>query len=84
MTTITNKKQYPSEQYLNELITNMEFAAMAPVEVVRVMAAELQERRKADSRKRRLDAAEKRIAELENSETQLINVRRCLKSHWQR
>ncbi|HGB5186131.1 TPA: ead/Ea22-like family protein [Salmonella enterica subsp. salamae serovar 21:z10:z6] len=63
MTTITNKKQYPSEQYLNELITNMEFAAMAPVEVVRVMAAELQERRKADSRKRRLDAAEKRIAE---------------------
>ncbi|HGG6217066.1 TPA: hypothetical protein ACJG5P_002607 [Salmonella enterica subsp. enterica serovar Birkenhead] len=68
MTTITNKKQYPSEQYLNELITNMEFAAMAPVEVVRVMAAELQERRKADSRKRRLDAAEKRIAELEGNE----------------
>ncbi|HFZ7522221.1 TPA: ead/Ea22-like family protein [Salmonella enterica subsp. enterica serovar Orion] len=66
MTTITNKKQYPSEQYLNELITNMEFAAMAPVEVVRVMAAELQERRKADSRKRRLDAAEKRIAELDS------------------
>lgn len=75
MTTITNKKQYPSEQYLNELITNMEFAARAPVEVVRAMAAELQERRKADSRKRRLDAAEKRIAELENSETQLINER---------
>lgn len=49
MTTITNKKHYPSEQYLNELITNMEFAAMAPVEVVRVMAAELQERRKADN-----------------------------------
>ncbi|HEC8718097.1 TPA: hypothetical protein ACIUMA_001723 [Salmonella enterica subsp. enterica serovar Reading] len=49
MTTITNKKQYPSEQYLNELITNMEFAAMAPVEVVRVMAAELQERRNADN-----------------------------------
>ncbi|HFW3843258.1 TPA: hypothetical protein ACIBLT_002668 [Salmonella enterica subsp. enterica serovar Javiana] len=49
MTTITNKKQYPSEQYLNELITNMEFAAMAPVEVVRLMAAELQERRKAES-----------------------------------
>ncbi len=49
MTTITNKKQYPSEQYLNELITIMEFAAMAPVEVVRVMAAELQERRKAES-----------------------------------
>ncbi|HGB4301459.1 TPA: hypothetical protein ACIVHR_000812 [Salmonella enterica subsp. enterica serovar Muenchen] len=68
MTTITNKKQYPSEQYLNELITNMEFAAMAPVEVVRVMAAELQERRKADSRKRLLDAAEKRIAELEARE----------------
>lgn len=68
MTTITNKKQYPSEQYLNELITNMEFAAMAPVEVVRVMAAELQERRKADSRKRRLDDAEKRIAELEARE----------------
>ena len=34
MTTITNKKQYPSEQYLNELITNIEFAARAPVEVV--------------------------------------------------
>lgn len=50
MTTITNKKQYPSEQYLNELITNMEFAAMAPVEVVRVMAAELQERRKSDNK----------------------------------
>ncbi|EHW0487645.1 DUF551 domain-containing protein [Salmonella enterica] len=49
MTTITNKKQYPSEQYLNELITNMEFAARAPVEVVRAMAAELQERRKADN-----------------------------------
>ncbi|MEF4781857.1 DUF551 domain-containing protein [Escherichia coli] len=49
MTTITNKKQYPSEQYLNELITNMEFAARAPVEVVRVMAAELQKRREADS-----------------------------------
>ncbi|HGB5774293.1 TPA: hypothetical protein ACIVTK_005015 [Salmonella enterica subsp. enterica serovar Potsdam] len=80
MTTITNKKQYPSEQYLNELITNMEFAAMAPVEVVRVMAAELQERRKADSRKRRLDAAEKRIAELENSETQLINERDAAES----
>ena len=27
MITITNKKQYPSEQYLNELITNIEFAA---------------------------------------------------------
>ncbi|EDB0269893.1 Eaa protein, partial [Salmonella enterica subsp. enterica serovar Bredeney] len=26
MTTITDKKQYPSEQYLNELITNIEFA----------------------------------------------------------
>ena len=49
MTTITNKKQYPSEQYLNELITNMEFAARAPVEVVRAMAAELQKRREADS-----------------------------------
>lgn len=49
MATITNKKQYPSEQYLNELITNMEFAARAPVEVVRAMAAELQKRRKADS-----------------------------------
>lgn len=49
MTTITNKKQYPSEQYLNELITNIEFAARAPVEVVRAMAAELQKRRKADS-----------------------------------
>lgn len=48
MTTITDKKQYPSEQYLNELITNMEFAARAPVEVVRAMAAELQKRRKAD------------------------------------
>lgn len=49
MATITNKKQYPSEQYLNELITNMEFAARAPVVVVRAMAAELQKRRKADS-----------------------------------
>ncbi|MXF75356.1 hypothetical protein GRW79_17405 [Escherichia coli] len=51
MTTITNKKQYPSEQYLNELITNIEFAARAPVEVVRAMAAELQKRREADSAK---------------------------------
>lgn len=49
MTTITNKKQYPSEQYLNELITNIESAARAPVEVVRAMAAELQKRREADS-----------------------------------
>ncbi|EII7682962.1 DUF551 domain-containing protein [Escherichia coli] len=49
MTTITNKKQYPSEQYLNELITNIEFATRAPVEVVRAMAAELQKRREADS-----------------------------------
>lgn len=49
MTTITDKKQYPSEQYLNELVTNMEFAARAPVEVVRAMAAELQKRREADS-----------------------------------
>lgn len=49
MITITNKKQYPSEQYLNELITNIEFAARAPVEVVRAMAAELQKRREADS-----------------------------------
>ncbi len=47
MTTITYKKQYPSEQYLNELITNIEFAARAPVEVVRAMAAELQKHRKA-------------------------------------
>ncbi|EIL3218164.1 DUF551 domain-containing protein [Escherichia coli] len=49
MITITNKKQYPGEQYLNELITNIEFAARAPVEVVRAMAAELQKRREADS-----------------------------------
>ncbi|EPQ5892168.1 DUF551 domain-containing protein [Escherichia coli] len=49
MTTITDKKQYPGEQYLNELITNIEFAARAPVEVVRAMAAELQKRREADS-----------------------------------
>lgn len=49
MTTITDKKQYPSDQYLNELITNIEFAARAPVEVVRAMAAELQKRREADS-----------------------------------
>ncbi|MCZ5323172.1 hypothetical protein O5699_11220 [Escherichia coli] len=34
MTPLTDKKQYPSEQYLNELITNIEFAARAPVEVV--------------------------------------------------
>ncbi|EGB5685876.1 DUF551 domain-containing protein [Escherichia coli] len=51
MTTITDKKQYPGEQYLNELITNIEFAARAPVEVVRAMAAELQKRREADSAK---------------------------------
>ncbi|HHZ4107133.1 TPA: DUF551 domain-containing protein [Escherichia coli] len=49
MTTITDKKQYPGEQYLNELITNIEFAARAPVEVVRAMAAELQKRSEADS-----------------------------------
>ncbi|EEZ3919245.1 DUF551 domain-containing protein [Escherichia coli] len=49
MTTITDKKQYPGEHYLNELITNIEFAARAPVEVVRAMAAELQKRREADS-----------------------------------
>ncbi|OSL75448.1 Eaa protein [Escherichia coli TA054] len=49
MTTITDKKQYPGEQYLNELITNIEFAARSPVEVVRAMAAELQKRREADS-----------------------------------
>ncbi|GAB0713972.1 hypothetical protein MZ16F90_34820 [Escherichia coli] len=49
MTTITDKKQYPGEQYLNELITNIEFAARAPVEVVRAMTAELQKRREADS-----------------------------------
>ena len=49
MTTITDKKQYPGEQYRNELITNIEFAARAPVEVVRAMAAELQKRREADS-----------------------------------
>ncbi|EEW2754287.1 DUF551 domain-containing protein [Escherichia coli] len=49
MTTVNNKKCYPSEQYLNELITNIEFAARAPVEVVRAMAAELQKRREADS-----------------------------------
>ncbi|MEF9724393.1 DUF551 domain-containing protein [Escherichia coli] len=49
MATITDKKQYPSDQYLNELVTNMEFAARAPVEVVRAMAAELQKRREADS-----------------------------------
>lgn len=49
MTTVNNKKCYPSEKYLNELITNIEFAARAPVEVVRAMAAELQKRREADS-----------------------------------
>ncbi|HCO6459287.1 TPA: DUF551 domain-containing protein [Escherichia coli] len=49
MMQITDKKQYPGEQYLNELITNIEFAARAPVEVVRAMAAELQKRREADS-----------------------------------
>lgn len=49
MTHLTDKKQYPSEQYLNELITNIEFAARVPVEVVRAMAAELQKRREADS-----------------------------------
>ena len=49
MTTVNNKKCYPSDKYLNELITNIEFAARAPVEVVRAMAAELQKRREADS-----------------------------------
>ncbi|HHI2008124.1 TPA: DUF551 domain-containing protein [Escherichia coli] len=49
MTTVNNKKCYPSEKYLNELITNIEFAARAPVEVVRAIAAELQKRREADS-----------------------------------
>ncbi|EFN6889960.1 hypothetical protein EOQ07_15040 [Escherichia coli] len=39
MTTVNNKKCYPSEKYLNELITNIEFAARAPVEVVRAIAA---------------------------------------------
>ncbi|HDX5544027.1 TPA: DUF551 domain-containing protein [Escherichia coli] len=47
MTPLTDKKQYPSEKYLNELITNIEFAARAPVEVVRAIAAELQKHRKA-------------------------------------
>ena len=47
MTTVNNKKCYPSEKYLNELITNIEFAARAPVEVVRAIAAELQKHRKA-------------------------------------
>ncbi|EKA5350464.1 DUF551 domain-containing protein [Escherichia coli] len=47
MTTVNNKKCYPSEKYLNELITNIEFAARAPVEVVRAIAAELQKYRKA-------------------------------------
>ncbi|EFB9922793.1 TPA: DUF551 domain-containing protein [Escherichia coli] len=47
MTTVNNKKCYPSEKYLNELITNIEFAAKAPVEVVRAIAAELQKHRKA-------------------------------------
>ncbi|EET1641607.1 DUF551 domain-containing protein [Escherichia coli] len=47
MTTVNNKKCYPSEKYLNELIANIEFAARAPVEVVRAIAAELQKHRKA-------------------------------------
>lgn len=47
MTTVNNKKCYPSEKYLNELITNIEFAARAPVEVVRAIAAELKKHRKA-------------------------------------
>ncbi|MCV8750053.1 DUF551 domain-containing protein [Escherichia coli] len=47
MTTVKNKKCYPSEKYLNELITNIEFAARAPVEVARAIAAELQKNRKA-------------------------------------
>ncbi|EEQ7778448.1 DUF551 domain-containing protein [Escherichia coli] len=46
MTTVNNKKCYPSEKYLNELIANIEFAARAPVEVVRAIAAELQKHRK--------------------------------------
>ncbi|ELZ3650022.1 hypothetical protein ULT26_004316 [Salmonella enterica] len=35
------EKQYPSEQYLKELLSNTEFASAAPVEVVRCMAKEL-------------------------------------------
>ncbi len=33
MITITNKKQYPSEQYLNELITNMGFTTMLSISI---------------------------------------------------
>lgn len=47
---MTSNKRYPSDQYLAELITNAEFAASVPVEVLRVMARELQERRQADNR----------------------------------
>ncbi|EAW4195717.1 hypothetical protein FFV02_22950 [Salmonella enterica] len=41
------EKQYPSEQYLKELLSNTEFASAAPVEVVRCMAKELLKYREA-------------------------------------
>ncbi|EJN6148016.1 hypothetical protein NQI61_003083 [Salmonella enterica] len=41
------EKQYPSEQYLKELLSNTEFARAAPVEVVRCMAKELLKYREA-------------------------------------
>lgn len=45
-----NNKHYPSEQYLNEVIVSPKFAANVPAEVVAVMAAELQERRKVEKK----------------------------------
>ncbi|EBC7361172.1 TPA: hypothetical protein ACITHQ_001190 [Salmonella enterica subsp. enterica serovar Saintpaul] len=41
------EKQYPSEQYLKELLSNTGFASAAPVEVVRCMAKELLKYREA-------------------------------------
>lgn len=35
------KKKYPSDNYLNEILTNTEFAAVVPIEAVRCMAREL-------------------------------------------
>lgn len=38
---LSEKKKYPSDQYLNEILINLDFAANIPIEAVRVMAREL-------------------------------------------
>lgn len=43
------EKQYPSQQYLNEILSNTEFASAAPIEVVRCMAKELLKYRKSET-----------------------------------